>query len=188
MYLRNYTSKKYTQRGDTIIEVLIALAVLSFAIILSYTSANRSLAYSRQALNNSVGAEYAQTQIEAIRSDVVTSTATNNDTISKLVTITSSSVQFCIMQGVLYIFSVTPASCQITNGGTTYTVIDTLDKQVATAGSGLTSVTPSVNLFEAQVIWPDEFGHGSNVSGSTSGYGSDTVTLFYRAYPPVQPS
>ncbi|MFI5270697.1 MAG: hypothetical protein ACHQT9_01455 [Candidatus Saccharimonadales bacterium] len=182
--MRNYRSKKYPQRGDTIIEVLVALAILSFAIILSYTSANRSLAYSRQALNNSVGAEYAQTQIEAIRSDVVTSTASNNDTISKLATITSSSVQFCIMQGVLYLFSVTPASCQITNGGTTYTVIDTLDKQPITAGADLTNV----NLFKAQVIWPDEFGHGSNVSGSIGGYGSDTVTLFYRAYPPVQPT
>ena len=56
------------QAGDTIVEVMIVLAVLGLAIGVSYATANRSLLNARQAQENSIATELAQSQVEAIQS------------------------------------------------------------------------------------------------------------------------
>ncbi len=53
--------------GDTIIEVMIVLAVLGLAISISYATANRSLLNTRQAQENSEATKVLQTQIEQLR-------------------------------------------------------------------------------------------------------------------------
>lgn len=48
-----YLIKKLNQRGDTIIEVLIVLAILSFAFSVSLATASKSLKQSRSAEEHS---------------------------------------------------------------------------------------------------------------------------------------
>jgi len=55
------------ETGDTIIEVLIVLAVLGLAIGISYATANRSLLDVRGAQESAQATSYLQTQIEAFR-------------------------------------------------------------------------------------------------------------------------
>ncbi len=54
------------QRGDTIIEVMIVLAVLGLAIGIAYSTANRSLLNARQAQENSQATAAAQAQVEQL--------------------------------------------------------------------------------------------------------------------------
>jgi type II secretory pathway pseudopilin PulG len=53
--------------GDTIVEVMIVLAVLGLAIGISYATANRSLLNARQAQENSQASELVQSQVEQLR-------------------------------------------------------------------------------------------------------------------------
>lgn len=62
-----FVSSNRTQAGDTIIEVMIVLAVLGLAIGLSYATANRSLLNLRQAEENSMATGLVQSQIESLR-------------------------------------------------------------------------------------------------------------------------
>lgn len=58
---------KLKQRGDTIVEVMIVLAVLGLAISICYATANRSLLNTRQAQENAEATELLRGQIEALR-------------------------------------------------------------------------------------------------------------------------
>lgn len=58
--------KLLDSRGDTIVEVLVVLAVLGLAIAIAYSTANRSLLNARQAQENSVATRIAQTQMEDV--------------------------------------------------------------------------------------------------------------------------
>jgi len=60
-------SKITNQRGDTIVEVMVVLAVLGLAIGVSYATANRSLLNTRQAQESSQATEIVQSQVEALR-------------------------------------------------------------------------------------------------------------------------
>lgn len=55
------------ERGDTIVEVMIVLAVLGLALSISYATANRSLLNARQAQENSQATEVLQLQTEQLR-------------------------------------------------------------------------------------------------------------------------
>ncbi len=52
--------------GDTIVEVLISLAVLSMAFVISYATANRALIDTQNAQEHSMALEYLDSQIEAL--------------------------------------------------------------------------------------------------------------------------
>jgi type II secretory pathway pseudopilin PulG len=54
--------------GDTIVEVMIVLAVLGLAISIAYATANRSLLNARQAQETSTATELVQSQVEILRS------------------------------------------------------------------------------------------------------------------------
>src|SRR5437868_4001892 len=54
-------------RGDTIVEVLVVLAVLGLAIGISFATANRSLLATRAAQENSQATSYLQSQVEELR-------------------------------------------------------------------------------------------------------------------------
>ena len=59
--------KQAGQAGDTIVEVMVVLAILGLAISISYATANRSLLNTRQAQESSQATELVQSQIEALR-------------------------------------------------------------------------------------------------------------------------
>lgn len=65
MSLKNWQARR--EAGDTIVEVMIVLAILGLAISTSYAIANRSLLNARQAQESSIATELAQSQIEQIR-------------------------------------------------------------------------------------------------------------------------
>lgn len=58
---------KLQQRGDTIVEVLIALAILSLAFVISYSTANSALIDSQNSQEHSMALEYLDTQAELLR-------------------------------------------------------------------------------------------------------------------------
>lgn len=62
--------RRLNQKGDTIVEVLVVLAVLGLAFGISYATANKSLAHSRNAEEHSQALGQITNQIELLR-DVV---------------------------------------------------------------------------------------------------------------------
>jgi Tfp pilus assembly protein PilV len=56
-----------TERGETIVEVLIAVAVISLTLTAAYVSANHSLNSSRDTLEHSQALQLVQAQIEDLR-------------------------------------------------------------------------------------------------------------------------
>lgn len=63
-------AKMRNVRGDTIIEVMVALAILGLAFGISYAIANRSLQISQNSQEHSQALEYLDSQVELARSDV----------------------------------------------------------------------------------------------------------------------
>jgi type II secretory pathway pseudopilin PulG len=55
------------ERGDTIVEVLVSLAILSSALAISYATASRSLLQTRQAQEHSEALKIAENQMENLR-------------------------------------------------------------------------------------------------------------------------
>jgi type II secretory pathway pseudopilin PulG len=56
-----------SEKGDTIVEVILVLAVLSLALSISYATANNDLVDIRQAQDNSTATQYVTSQIEGLR-------------------------------------------------------------------------------------------------------------------------
>lgn len=63
----NRPNKFFNQRGDTIVEVLVVLAVLGMAISIAYATANKSLLAARQAQESSQASVLLQAQVEKLR-------------------------------------------------------------------------------------------------------------------------
>jgi Tfp pilus assembly protein PilV len=59
--------RKLNIQGDTIVEVLFALAFLSLAFVISYATVNRALEISQNAQEHSLATDYLDAQIEALR-------------------------------------------------------------------------------------------------------------------------
>jgi len=60
-------SRIYKQRGDTIVEVLIAIAIVSLVLAGAYVTTNRSLLATRSAQERSNALKNAEAQIEQIK-------------------------------------------------------------------------------------------------------------------------
>lgn len=139
MHLRRIKSARpglLNSRGDTIIEVMIVLAVLGLAIGIAYATANRSLLGARQAQENTQATEIIQAQAEYLRS-----MAANP----------SSSADYIYRAGTFCIGSnghVTTSSCNL-GEASRYTI----------------SVTWSSNptdKFTIKATWADITGHGND--------------------------
>jgi prepilin-type N-terminal cleavage/methylation domain-containing protein len=73
--------KKLKQRGDTMIEVLLAMAVVGLSLGIAYGIANRAIATGRNAQERTEATKLAESQIEVLKSTTVTSNLpTNIDT------------------------------------------------------------------------------------------------------------
>jgi prepilin-type N-terminal cleavage/methylation domain-containing protein len=59
--------KTLNTRGDTLVEVLVALAVASFLVVIAYTSSNRGLTGAQVAQDREQGLKMAESQIEGLR-------------------------------------------------------------------------------------------------------------------------
>jgi prepilin-type N-terminal cleavage/methylation domain-containing protein len=141
-------------RGDTIIEVMVVLAILGMAIGISYSTANNSLLDIRQAEEHAQATEYAQSQLEILRT---------------MLAPTSPNIfiagPYCMPQTPPYTpIAVPNSSCQI--GGEPFSIqINDLSVEFPLN----TSIPP--DTFQILVTWPD-----------VRGQGNDTVTLDYQLH------
>lgn len=159
-----HTLKKLNQAGDTIVEVLIVLAILGLAMGVSYATANRSLLNVRQAEENTAATTIVQTQIELLRTFAQYGINQQSKDI-----FAQSSLGFCI----------DPTSNQIVDLGTAYPTnfgAYTASDAPCIMQNGLYYVADSYNAgtqeFTVEVAWYDVMGQGK-----------DTVTMFYNLYP-----
>lgn len=142
--------------GDTIVEVLIAIIVVSTVLAGAYASSNRSLKATRQAQEHTEALKFAQGQLEALRSlgDAAfgrTSIFCIDRTTGSVNNVTSGSPGDLIANNPV---TVGP-SCTFNNG---------IDYEVAI---DFTHVGSQYS-FTVFVVWP-----------SISGNGNDKVTLSY---------
>jgi prepilin-type N-terminal cleavage/methylation domain-containing protein len=164
------------QRGDTIIEVMIVLAILGLAISISYATANRSLLNTRQAQEEAEAAEYVQSQIEGINALASNVVINNGNPLS------SETGSFCITNPdpaspVIQQNSVTPCSFGSLNYNVVIVSCDSdPNDPLCISTAAVTLATGSINTqtYVVQARWPDVFGEGY-----------DTVTQVYRDHPPV---
>lgn len=90
--MRALNKNQKTQAGNTIVEVLIALAIIGLVLAGAYATANRSVRITQQTQERTNATKIAEQQLESLRSIVVA----NGDDKSELF---STSETFCINDG-----------------------------------------------------------------------------------------
>ena len=172
--------KKLTQTGDTIVEVMIVLAVLGSAIGLSYATANRSLLNARQAQENAEAARLAQSQIESLYTPSSITDPANANYLYK----NSPAVTFCMNGSGNKVTGFPAASEAVNQRDLAYSgnVADTATDGDFPVGCHQGLYHYSIRYdrddndkFTIVVVWDDALGQGR-----------DTVTLTYRIHPQVQ--
>lgn len=181
------------ERGDTIVEVMIVLAVLGMAIGISYATANRSLLNARQAQENSQAAELVQSQIEQLRTltkSNCTTSPIDNDHCIYNASSGGPSTPFCLVGGKVKSANTTSGCTNAGENGRyklTITRNDTTDTFTVTAkwddvlGEGVDTVTLSYRLPQPPILANDGGSVGGSVGGSPTGLsvvatGSPTTT------------
>lgn len=143
------------QAGDTIVEVMIVLAVLGMAIGISYATANRSLLNARQAQEASLATELVQAQVEGLQ------------TLAHGGTIYTDST-FCIIDSgsgpAVHVIAANDTACNL---GEANRYAITINWNGATPAAG--SSTPGSDTFTVKATWDD-----------VEGQGKDTATISYR--------
>jgi prepilin-type N-terminal cleavage/methylation domain-containing protein len=150
---------RQNQAGDTIVEVMVVLAVLSLALGISYATADRSLLDSRQANQNSQATALAESQIESLR---VLAPNPSTDPTGYIF----NPGDFCIDSS----GNVTPTSTALPSSSCAFDVFgNSIPTQILINYQPTGGVTGGV--FNVYASWP-------NIDGQ----GSDTITLSYRLY------
>lgn len=157
---------RLNQSGDTIVEVLLAIVVVSTILVGSFVSAQRSLRATRQSQERGEALKVAEAQIEQLRKAGLNRQASLFDT--------TASNEFCVDNsgnrqnlGAAFPtsvgsdnFTAYPAACKTSMGGATY--------NTAVIRSGL----PATPTFVVHTRW-DRYGGGGN----------EELTISYRLYP-----
>ncbi len=147
------------ERGDTIVEVMIVLAVLGLSISIAYSTANKSLLEAREAQESSYAAELVASQVEQLRVLAGNSSSSPNN-----IYITNA---FCIN-----------SSGNVTTGFTSNT-------QPITNFSAYPAGCEFNNLYYISVVWsnsPEDTFTVQAVWNDILGQGVDTSTLVYRVH------
>lgn len=110
------------ERGDTIVEVLIAMTILALVLAASFASSSRSLHTGTDAANRSQALALAQQQIEVIKNDVG---------LGNLSTYTSQTGNFCVNGSQVYASS--SSNCKLLLGQ--YNVSDSINGGLFTINS-----------------------------------------------------
>lgn len=128
---------KKNQKGDTIVEVLIVLAVLGLAIGISYATANRSLINARQAQESVKATTILQSQLENVRV-----LAASGDSAPPAQNVFTTTQPFCIIANTVRVATSTECSS-----------IDTIYK---------IAITEDDNKFTLVATWDDVTGQGTD--------------------------
>lgn len=151
--------KSLVSRGDTIVEVMVVLAVLGLALSISYATASRSLKNTRQAQENSEASSLAQSQIEALRSMASPGNVGGDIFQVGPYCINTSVVPYAVVLP-LPVPPSTPCSAN-----PRYAV------KIDYVASPLLVAPAKGGKFTVTITWPD-----------VTGQGNDTVTSVYRLY------
>ncbi|HSX31884.1 MAG TPA: hypothetical protein VLF43_01360 [Candidatus Saccharimonadales bacterium] len=162
MFIRHLRKPSQFERGDTIVEVLISIAVVTMVLGGAYVTTNRSLLNTRGAQERGTALKLAESQLEQLKSVI----AVTPEKIFGGGGFTPP-VHFCITGGVtVYDSTVTPgnANCKVDVNG-------------APAGANVQpayslAITRSGNDFTIDESW-------LNVGGKVT----DQLQLVYRIYP-----
>jgi type II secretory pathway pseudopilin PulG len=166
--------RRLNNGGDTIIEIMVVLAVLGMAIGISYATASRSLLAARAAQENSEATQLVQAQVEYLRNFAKNPPGDSNDIFLKPPTYPASQL-FCIdttagavvapasFTGPLSPSTIYPAACQ---QGTPnrYQLAISHDNSPDAVGN-------PVDNFTVTATWDD-----------VQGQGQDTATVVYRVH------
>lgn len=150
--------KKLAERGDTVVEVLISIAVVSFILGGAFVLTNRSLQGTRQAQERLNGIKLVESQLEQLKNLA----ATNSSAIFG-----SAPPSFCINQaGAVVVSSLNPSgvasntSCRVGVDGN-----PTTNEPVFNL-----NVSRTANTFTVKSVW-------NNTQG-----GQDNVEMKYKLY------
>jgi type II secretory pathway pseudopilin PulG len=163
---------RLNRTGDTIVEVMVVLAILGMAIGISYATATSSLLANRAAQENSEATLLIQSQIEQLRNFVSADSGFFDTQPSPVIFCFTSSgsyvpissqVNLTTLSQYLSDYTHYPTGCGLVNG--LYNVSITR-----------TSVDPAsgalVDKFTGKIVWDNVQGHGQ-----------DSTTLVYRIHP-----
>ena len=165
---------RLNQRGDTIVEVLICLAILGSAFGISYATANKALSSARNSEEHSQALQYVNQQLELLRA-----AAQNSDANTAPNGIFKQNTAFCLSE-------TSPVSVVRFTSGYTPTGNAAANVQAATTGKyrnqcsvsnlyfyGIT-YTPGVNqdVYKVYISWQ---GIGT--------LGAQQETLSYKVHP-----
>lgn len=153
------------QCGDTIVEVMIVLAILGLAIGISYSTASSSLLQTRAAQENSKATELVQSQIESLRSLSAIAAGQPND-------IYLPTDLFCI-DGANDVKKFSPGSTVLT---------DYMIYPLECVQDSLYRLSVKYDKLDGGVQ-VDNF-TVTSISDNVQGRGVDTVTLTYRIHRP----
>ena len=141
-----------SERGDTIVEVMIVLAILGLAIGIAYSTANRSLLNARQAQENARATEIAQGQVEALVSLACpmgyATCPDPNDIHSPTYPLFHRTVAYCIVNNALPPVDSTNNQC---------TIDGLYNIQIL-----YHNTASQPHTFEVQVQWADVLGQGTD--------------------------
>jgi type II secretory pathway pseudopilin PulG len=154
--------KRLKQTGDTIVEVLIAMAVISLVLAGAFTTANRSSHNVRQAQERSEAIKYSEQQLEQLKALVKSNP-------SAVFSLTTQTTLFCTSSTGLVpfttgtlpardsdTFSIYPANCKAGNIPGSY---------------NLSIIRVGTNDFRVVARWNNAIGTGN-----------DEITMWYRLY------
>ncbi|HEV2402735.1 MAG TPA: hypothetical protein VGS08_00900 [Candidatus Saccharimonadales bacterium] len=162
------------QLGDTIVEVLIAVSIVSLILGGAYVISNNSLHATRDAQEHAQAVQLLQGQIEGLKSVI----ATESSALPTIFPSTSNSGPFCITStaGSLSVSIATPGApnnpCQLNSAGVEDNQVDQTTYNVTITGHTLGASHPKGWGFTARASW----------SGAASV--NDQVQLSYRIYQP----
>jgi prepilin-type N-terminal cleavage/methylation domain-containing protein len=157
MLRRYFSGSKLSQRGDTIVEVLIAIAVISMILGGAYITTNKSLMATRGAQERGNALKLAESQVEELKSVI----ATQPDAVFG----GSAPSPFCVYNnpttGILQVLASTSPNCKV----------DTAGNPATNEPSFSLSINRSTNDFTVKNDWTD-------VAGNVA----DHLQIKYRAY------
>jgi type II secretory pathway pseudopilin PulG len=144
------------QAGDTIVEVLIAIAVMSLVLGGAFVSTHRSLQTTRDTQERGEALKVAQTQLEELKSLVATN--------APAVFGSSFASNFCVVTtpSLSIVDSTSPGNCAFDSAGNAATVEPIYHMSI--------KLDAPTNTFTLQAKW------------AKVGIGTDELQLIYRLY------
>lgn len=150
------------RRGDTIVEVALALTVLALVLGTSSVLANRNTKTLQNAQEKNVAVRYAQQQIEFLKTKAVADMAVFTPFIG--------GTKFCMTNADSAPVTLTDTTCRIENGGAKYT--QTITLQLVPGETGVYNAKADVE-WETLTSWIDSSGNVQN---------KGNAHLTYRVY------